>query len=160
MDWLDVLAVQGTLKGLFFNTTVQKHEFVGPHFSLESNSLIMISHHDNITSWLTSYHDNTKTTQIRDESYNVHVQSCPTPWNHRFLCQWHFPGKDTGVDYHFFLQWIFLTPGSNPCLLWLLHWQNDSIPLVHLGSLKVSTDMLNGVIVTKGLLRSLSMKQS
>ena len=50
MDWLDVLAVQGTLKGLFFNTTVQKHEFVGPHFSLESNSLIMISHHDNITS--------------------------------------------------------------------------------------------------------------
>ena len=29
MDWLDLLAVQGTLK-IFSNTTVQKHQFFGP----------------------------------------------------------------------------------------------------------------------------------
>ena len=35
MDWLDLLAVQGTLnKGLFSNTTVQKHQFLGTQPSL------------------------------------------------------------------------------------------------------------------------------
>ena len=36
MDWLDLLAVQGTLKGL----TVQKHQFFGTQLSSESNSHI------------------------------------------------------------------------------------------------------------------------
>ena len=40
------------------------------------------------------------------------------------------PGKKTGVSYHFLLQGIFPTQGSNPCLLSLLHWQADSLPLV------------------------------
>ena len=31
---------------------------------------------------------------------------------------------------HFLLQGIFLTQGSNPCLLRLLHWQADSLQLV------------------------------
>ena len=31
------------------------------------------------------------------------------------------PGKNTGVGCHAFLQGIFLTQGSNPCLLRLLH---------------------------------------
>ena len=31
-----------------------------------------------------------------------------------------FPGKNTGVGFHFLLQGIFLTQGSNPCLLYLL----------------------------------------
>ena len=43
---------------------------------------------------------------------------------------WDFPGKNTGVGYHFLLQGIFLTQGSNPCLLCLLHWQVGSLPLV------------------------------
>ena len=35
MDWLDLLAVQGTLKSLVFsNTTVQKHQFFGAELSL------------------------------------------------------------------------------------------------------------------------------
>ena len=34
----------------------------------------------------------------------------------------------------FFLQGFFPTQGSNPCLLWLLHWQVDSLPLSQLGS--------------------------
>ena len=32
------------------------------------------------------------------------------------------------------LQGIFQTQGSNLCLLHLLHWQADSLPLYHLGS--------------------------
>ena len=39
MDWLDLLAVQGTLKSLP-NTTVQKHQFFGPQLSSQSNSHI------------------------------------------------------------------------------------------------------------------------
>ena len=46
MDWLDLLAIQGTLKSLsrlsrvFSNTTVQKHQFFGAQLSLYSNSQI------------------------------------------------------------------------------------------------------------------------
>ena len=46
-------------------------------------------------------------------------------------------GKDTGGDYHFLLQGIFPTQESNPCLLCLLHWQANSLPLRHLGSPKL-----------------------
>ena len=49
----------------------------------------------------------------------------------RLLYSWNFPSKNTGVGYHFLLQGIFLTQGSNPRLL---HWQADSLPLSHLGS--------------------------
>ena len=40
------------------------------------------------------------------------------------------PGKNTGVGCHFLFQGIFLTQGSNPHLLCLLHWQAVSLPLV------------------------------
>ena len=33
MDWLDLLAVQGTLKNFFPNTTAQKHQFFGAQLS-------------------------------------------------------------------------------------------------------------------------------
>ena len=45
-----------------------------------------------------------------------------------------FPSKNTGVGYHFLLQGIFLTQGSNTQLLCLLHEQADSLLLSHLGS--------------------------
>ena len=35
----------------------------------------------------------------------------------RFLCPWDSPGKKTGGGCHSLLQGIFLTQGSNPCLL-------------------------------------------
>ena len=38
MDWLDLLAVQGTL--VFSNTTVQKHQFFSTQLSSQSNSHI------------------------------------------------------------------------------------------------------------------------
>ena len=43
MDWLDLLAVQGTLKSLLLrtvNTTVQKHQFFSAQLSSQSNSHI------------------------------------------------------------------------------------------------------------------------
>ena len=48
-------------------------------------------------------------------------------------CPWNFPGKNTGVGCHFLLQGIFLTQGSNPHLLCLLHWQVDSLLLMPAG---------------------------
>ena len=52
----------------------------------------------------------------------------------RLLCSCNFPGKNTGVSCHFLLHGIFLTQGLNLCLLCLLLWQADSLPLVPLGS--------------------------
>ena len=52
----------------------------------------------------------------------------------KLLCSWNSPGKNTGVGCHFILQGIFPTEGLNPCLLGLLHWQADSLPLCHLVS--------------------------
>ena len=40
MDWLDLLAVQGTLSRVFSNTTVQKHQFFSTQLSSQSNSHI------------------------------------------------------------------------------------------------------------------------
>ena len=63
-----------------------------------------------------------------------HVQLFGVPWTaaHQGLCPWHFPGKNPGVSCHFPLWRIFLIQGSNPCLLPLLHWQEDSLPMLHL----------------------------
>ena len=63
----------------------------------------------------------------------------------RFSCVWLFvalwtvahqaplsmdsPGKNTGVGCHAFLQEIFSTQVSNPCLSHLPHWQARSLPL-------------------------------
>ena len=47
------------------------------------------------------------------------------------LSLWGFPSKHTGVDCHLFLQGIFPTQESNPCLL---HRQADSLLLNHQGS--------------------------
>ena len=46
----------------------------------------------------------------------------------RILCPWAFPGTNTGVGCHFLPQEIFPTQGSNPHLLYLLHWQTSSLP--------------------------------
>ena len=48
----------------------------------------------------------------------------------RLICPWDSPGKNTGVGCQDLLQGIFLTQGSNPCLVHLLHWQMSSLPLV------------------------------
>ena len=52
----------------------------------------------------------------------------------RLLCPWNFPGNNTGASCHFLLQGVFLTQGSNPHLLHLLHWQEDFFPHTTWGS--------------------------
>ena len=63
----------------------------------------------------------------------MHAQACLTLQPHglqpaKFPCWWNSLGKNTGAGCHFFLQGIFPTQGSNPCLLPLLHWQAGSLP--------------------------------
>ena len=57
-------------------------------------------------------------------------------WSTRLLCRWYFPGKNTGVGWHFILQGIFLTQESSLHLLWLLPWQVNFLRACHLGSPK------------------------
>ena len=57
-----------------------------------------------------------------------------TPWNVDLLCHGISPGKNIGVGCYFLLPGIFLTQWWDPCLLCLLHWQADSLPLRYLGS--------------------------
>ena len=52
----------------------------------------------------------------------------------RLLCPWNFSGKNTEVGCHFLLQGVFLTQGSNSCLLCLLHCRQMFYPLSHQGS--------------------------
>ena len=52
----------------------------------------------------------------------------------RLLCPWDSPGKNIGVGFHFLFQGIFPTQGSNLCLLHLLHWQENYLPLNQLES--------------------------
>ena len=66
---------------------------------------------------------------------HVCAQSYLTIWQHhglykptRLLYPWSFPGKNTEVGYHFLLQGIFQTHGSNLSFLCLLNWQADSSP--------------------------------
>ena len=63
------------------------------------------------------------------------AQSCPTLQSHelqpaRFLCPWDFPGKNTGVGYHFLLQRIFPIQGLN---VGLLHGRQSLYYLRHHG---------------------------
>ena len=61
-----------------------------------------------------------------------HTQLLVTPWTvaHQAPLSMGVPSKNTGVGCHFLLQGIFLTHGSNLCLLHLLPWQVDSLPVV------------------------------
>ena len=64
-----------------------------------------------------------------------HVQLFATPWTvaHQAPLSMGLPSKNTGVGCHFLLQGIIPTQGSTSCLLHLLHWQADSLPLSHPG---------------------------
>ena len=55
-----------------------------------------------------------------------HPMDCSLPC---FSVHGDSPGKNIGVGCHALLQGIFLTQGSNQCLLSLLHWQAGSLPL-------------------------------
>ena len=66
-------------------------------------------------------------------SLSVVSNSFATLWTVTFQASlpWDSPRKNTGMGCHSLLQGIFLTQGSNLCLL---HWQMDSLPLSNQGS--------------------------
>ena len=68
----------------------------------------------------------------------------------KLLCPWNFPGKNTGVGCHFFLQGIFLTQGSN---LRLLHcrWYP---------ALQVESCIAGGLFTTEPPGKQVNMKMS
>ena len=49
----------------------------------------------------------------------------------RLICPWNSSGKNIGVGCCALLQGIFLTQEWDLSLLHLLHWQEDSLPLLH-----------------------------
>ena len=61
-----------------------------------------------------------------------HVRLFATPWTVALQAALSVesPSKNTGAGCHFLLQGSFLTQGSNPSLLCLLHWQADSLATV------------------------------
>ena len=116
-DWLP-LGLTGLIslqsKGpsrVFSNTTVQKHQFFSAQLSLLSNSHMS-----------SSYMTTGKTIAL--------TVLCLVD----LLCPTLNDPMDCSTGCHFLLEGIFPTQGLNPCLLCLLHWQTDSLPLCHLGS--------------------------
>ena len=74
-------------------------------------------------------HVNSVITLWRPKSLQSCSAHCDPMQPTRLLCPWDSPGKNTGVGYHFLLQGIFPTQGSNLSLLCLLPWQVGSLPL-------------------------------
>ena len=68
-------------------------------------------------------------------SHFSHVQLFATPWTitDQASLSMDSLGKNTEVGCQFLLQGIFLTQGSNLCLLCLPYWQVSSLPLSHQG---------------------------
>ena len=77
------------------------------------------------------------------------VQHIATLWTvaRQAALSMEFSGKNTGVGCHSLLQEIFPTQGSYSCLLHLLYWKADSLPLCHLGSPK--TKLLKKNLTTR-----------
>ena len=67
-----------------------------------------------------------------------------SPWTvaHQASLSMEFSRQEYGVSCHFLLQEAFLTQGSNPWLLHLLHWQEDSLALVPPGKPQHKKDLL------------------
>ena len=106
MDWLDLLAVQGTLKSL-----LQHHNSKASVFQCPAFVTVQLSH---------LYMTTGKTialTQLCPTLCTPRDYSLPT----RLLCSWNFPSKNNGEGCHFLFLRIFLTQGLNQHLLRGLH---------------------------------------
>ena len=125
MDWLDLLAVQGTLKSL-----LQHHSSKASILQCSAFFIVQLSHPymttgKTIASTRWTFIDKVMSLLLNmlSEWVSEVAQSCPTLWDPmdcslaRFLRPWDFPGKNTGVGCHFLLQEIFPTQGLNPGLL-------------------------------------------
>ena len=124
--WLNIpqlLKAKWSLRGRFLICKIRMKMLVLAHCSLRR------------TNWNKSpepLSQPSHTLATQHSARQARVQAClALLWPLRPLCLWGFPGKSTGVGYHFLLQGIFLTQGLNSGLL---HWQADFLPLSRLGS--------------------------
>ena len=113
--WISV-ATQGTLKNLLQHHSLKASVLQCSAFFMVQLSLGMCS-----VFWVTS---------VMSDSLQPHGL-----YPARLLCPWDSPGKNTRVDCHTLLQGIFLTQGSYPHLLQLLHcrqilylWSTGEVP--------------------------------
>ena len=86
------------------------------------------------------------------------VQLLATPWTvaRQAPLSMGIPRQEYWSGLPFLLQGIFPTQGSNSCLLRLLHWQADSLPLSPLGSPQLPV----GTFHSKGMLGSAGTGQT
>ena len=146
MDWLDLLAVQGTLESL-----LQHHSSKASILRRSAFFMVQLSHPYMTTGKTIALTRRTFVGKVMSLFFNMLsrlviiykllsclvAKSCPTLQilhelqPSRILCPWDFPGKNTGVGCHFLLQGIFRDQGLNLCLV---HWQADFLPLSHRGS--------------------------
>ena len=126
MDWLDLLAVQGTLKSLLHH-----HSSKASILRCLAFFTVQLSHPYMTTGKTIALTRRTFVGKVMSLLLNMlsaaaaaSLQLCPTPsdphglQSTRLLCPRDSPGKNTGGGCHFLLQRIFLIQGSN---LGLLH---------------------------------------
>ena len=122
MDWLDLLAVQGTLKSLLqphsskasilqrsaFFTVQLSHPYMttGKTIALTRRTFYFLP----IQLWF-MLHQFSHSWKVKRKNKSVsHSVMFGSLWTHdpmepsRLLCSWDSPGKNTGVGYHFLLQ--------------------------------------------------------
>ena len=112
MDWLDLLAVQGTLKGL-----LQHHSSKASVLRLSAFFTVQLSHPYMTTRKTIALTRRTFVGKVMSLLFNMlsaaaaaaSLQLCPTLQPHRqqpprLLCPWDSPGKNTGMGCHFHLQ--------------------------------------------------------
>ena len=89
-------------------------------------------------------------------SYSLHPYGLWCAW---LLCPRVSPGMNTGVGCHALLQGIFLTQGSNPCLLCLLHWKARTLPLVLPGKLTTYDNFLLLSRLSRAILENMQARE-
>ena len=111
--------VKGARKERLHRVWVHSHEISAKGKSMETESRsvfaqrwewAMIAHGYSISIWSTES-ERVSGSVVSDSLQPHGLQPA------RLLCPWDFPGKNTGVGCHSFLQGIFPTQGSNPGLL-------------------------------------------
>ena len=98
----------------------KKKKFPGKEWVEHKNTNGVHTEHCTAGPWSSCPNGSRRGEHCREKS-PVTAQSCPTPCDptdhtHQAPCPWDSPGKNAGVGFHFLLQGIFLTKGSNPGL--------------------------------------------
>ena len=113
MDWLDILAIQGTLKSL-----LQHHSSKASILQCSAFFIVQLSHPYMTTGKTIALTRRTFVGKVMSLLLNMlsaaakSLQSCPNlcdphSWQPtRLSCPWDSPGKNTGVGCHFLLQYM------------------------------------------------------